>query len=126
MATFPNCLNLTQHEATPAQIADGVFEPSNHHKAAVKVALTFDECPNKLELLAAAHELAEIAKAEGCDYAMIGGAPYLMSTLENALIEYGIQPVYSFSLRKSVEQTLDGVVKKVSIFEHVGFVEACR
>ena len=34
---------------------------------------------------------------------MIGGAPYLMASLERALDAVMIQPVYSFSVRESVE-----------------------
>ena len=56
--------------------------------------------------------------------AMIGGAPYLMAELEKALWNRGIEPVYSFSERKSVETEKDGVVTKVNVFEHVGFVSA--
>ena len=56
--------------------------------------------------------------------AMIGGAPYLMAELEKALWARGIEPAYSFSERKSVETEKDGVVTKVNVFEHVGFVSA--
>ena len=58
--------------------------------------------------------------------AMVGGAPYLMAELEKALWARGIEPVYSFSERKSVEAEKDGVVTKVNVFEHVGFVSAIQ
>ena len=55
---------------------------------------------------------------------MIGGAPYLMSALENALMAVGIKPLYSFSERVSMEETIaDGTVRKTNVFRHVGFVE---
>ena len=57
--------------------------------------------------------------------AMIGGAPYLMAPLETALRVIGIEPVYAFSTRASVEQTMpDGSVRKVNDFRHAGFVPA--
>jgi len=50
---------------------------------------------------------------------MIGGAPYLMGILEECLRDKGIKPLYSFSVRKSVERTLeDGSVVKEAIFKH--------
>ena len=55
--------------------------------------------------------------------AMIGGAPWMMSALEGALLDAGVQPVYAFSVRESVEQVQpDGSVRKVNVFRHVGFV----
>lgn len=55
---------------------------------------------------------------------MIGGAPYLMAPLERMLKKSGYRPVYSFSERRSVEETLpDGSVKKTAVFAHVGWVE---
>ena len=57
--------------------------------------------------------------------AMIGGAPYLMSELEKELWYRGIEPVYSFSRRESVESTdAEGNVTKTSVFKHIGFVSA--
>ena len=54
---------------------------------------------------------------------MIGGAPFLMSPLESALLNNGIEPVYAFSTRESVEKKLpDGSVQKTNIFKHKGFV----
>ena len=46
-----------------------------------------------------------------------------MAALEAALREKGLTPVYAFSLRESVEETLeDGTVRKVNRFKHLGFV----
>lgn len=55
---------------------------------------------------------------------MIGGAPYLMSALESTLKEKGVQPLYAFSERVSVEKTTEtGEVIKTSTFQHKGWVE---
>jgi len=55
---------------------------------------------------------------------MIGGAPFLMSALEDALVIAGITPLYAFSVRESVEaEQADGSVRKVAVFRHLGFVE---
>ncbi len=114
-------LNLTQHPTTATQAAAGVFEPAS--KQAVRQLLTFDELPSHEEIRARASTLAEIACHEQVDAAMIGGAPYLMSALESALMFRGIAAVYAFSKRESVEETLeDGSVRKTIVFRHVGFI----
>jgi hypothetical protein len=54
--------------------------------------------------------------------AMIGGQPNLMDALKARLIGMGIKPVYSTSVRKSVEKHLpDGTVTKTQVFEHLKF-----
>jgi hypothetical protein len=56
---------------------------------------------------------------------MIGGAPYLMPALEQELRRVGIQPVYAFSKRISIDQPQpDGRIKKISNFKFEGLVEA--
>ena len=115
-------LNLTQHSTTAEQSAQGVFEPKN--KATVQQLLTFETLPEKEEIRARAEALAKIAEDEGAPSAMVGGAPYLMGALEKALKKRGIQPLYAFSVRESVEETLPtGEVVKKNIFKHLGFVE---
>ena len=90
---------------------------------AVRRLLTFDEIPSKSEIAARAAALAEIAV--GHNAAMIGGAQYLMGALENALIAAGVEPLYSFSKRESVETvSADGSVFKTNVFRHVGWVRA--
>jgi len=114
-------LNLTQHVATPEQVSAGVVEPKD--KSIVQSLLTFNTLPDSLDILDAADELAELASASGCSSAMIGVAPFLMSALESALMDAGVQPVYAFSIRESADQTqADGSVRKVAVFRHVGFV----
>jgi hypothetical protein len=128
-------LNLTQHNSTAEQKAQLVVEP-RMCKAKIQKLLTFEEIPTKEEIEARAKELARIAVSEASHYAgetdnviwitrvMIGGAPYLMGALENAVRECGFTPVYAFSKRESEEITQpDGSVRKVQVFRHCGFVE---
>lgn len=116
-------LNLTQHTATSEQVQDGVIEPAD--KAEVQRLLTFEEVPLRHELRQRAYALARIALNAGYEYAMIGGAPYFMATLENALKHTGVQPLYSFTKREAVEKAgEDGEVVKTAVFRHVGFYEA--
>ena len=59
--------------------------------------------------------------------AMIGGAPYLMAELEKELWHLGIEPVYAFSRRESVETVGEnGEVTKTAVFKHIGFVSAIQ
>lgn len=111
--------NLTQHQATDAEIAAGVTPAAP--SAELKALLTFQALPEKEEILERAEKLA--AMATGYPAAMVGGAPYLMGALETALKKRGIQVLYAFSERKSVEKTLpDGSVQKTAVFEFKGFV----
>lgn len=116
-------LNLTQHAATPDQIAAGVVEPAD--KQLVQALITFDELPSAKELVAKAKALAQMAAYDRFDTVMIGGAPYFMTPLERALRERGIKPLYAFSKRESVEEVQqDGSIKKIQVFRHAGWVEA--
>ena len=138
-------VNLTQHTTTEEQIEAGVITPRKN-ATAIRKALTFDKIPVKAEILERAILLAGYAEDELIqppeyidvtddpdifgDYelppksaAMIGGAPYLMAPLEEALRNRGIQPIYAFSFRESNEQIQpDGSVKKTIEFRHIGFV----
>ena len=112
-------LNLTQHPASPEQIEAGVIEPDE--KQQVCDLLTFTDIPSVKEILQRADALAQIASEYGVDYAMIGGAGYLMSALEDALRAFpSIEPLHAFTRREVVEE---GLVKKTAVFRHVGFVE---
>ena len=115
-------INLTQHASTPDQVLDGVVEPEN--KGAVQSALTFDAIPSKSEMNDRAELLTRIASESGYKKAMIGGAPFFMSTLERELRAAGITPLYAFSVRDSVEKhDENGVVIKSNVFRHIGFVD---
>lgn len=119
-------LNLTQHAATPEQIAQGVVDVIQAHgePEKLKALLTFESLPTAEQVYDRADAIAQLAQSYFVDSAMIGGAPYLMGALERALNKRGIKPVYAFSERVSVEQTqADGSVRKVNVFKHVGLVE---
>lgn len=138
-------VNLTQHPATPEQIAAGVYDPTPEERAEIAKLLTFEELPDKSEIEKRAYQLALTAytvlshrqrqmtheeQEMEAQYgrgmcAMIGGAPYLMSALERALADMSVCALYAFSKRESVEEALpDGGVRKVNVFRHQGFVSA--
>lgn len=128
-------VNLTQHTATPEQIAAGVIEPSDRLKAMIRDALTFpapdSDSTDGIPTAADIHCAAEVAAARALDVAgdaeaaMIGGAPYLMASLERALRERGITPLYAYSERETVEAIQDdGSVVKRNVFRHLGFIPA--
>ena len=119
-------INLTQHVATPEQVAEGVFEPKN--KPAVLALLSFGGVPSLEEVDNRAIDLADYAIGEmpapsTNKGALIGGAPFLMSALERRLKGKGIRPLYSFTERISVDETQGDTVKKISVFRHAGWVE---
>lgn len=134
-------LNLTQHPATPEQLATGLQDLPPALRADLKTYLTFNSAPTRHEIQRRAALIADLAVlavlwqpaplAPGVwpldqpnpFNAMIGGALWLMSALELALVARGIQPLYSFSVRSSTEQVMpDGTIQKSS-FKHVTFVE---
>jgi hypothetical protein len=128
-------VNLTQHAASPEQIAAGVRDLPGDYRQRLIELLTVDELPDGEEIQFRAQAIAELACRNGlggdmdedppCYIAMIGGAPWLMSSLESALRERTIQPVYSFTRRESSEQAMpDGSVRKTAVFRHIGFVTA--
>ena len=117
-------LNLTQHSATLEQLFQGVVEPNDADKKMVQDLLTFGTMPDLKEIVGRAEKLADFAKRTGAEYALIGGAPYLMGALERELKEREVWPLYSFSERVSVEKTdPDGTVRKINEFRHKGFIE---
>jgi hypothetical protein len=114
-------INLTQHVSTTEQLSAGVFEPDN--KFEIRELLTFNVIPQGNDIKRKASLLADIAETNGATHAVIGGAPFFMSALENALLERDVQPIYAFSVRDSVEETMpDGSVVKRNIFRHAGFI----
>lgn len=128
-------LNLTQHQATPAQVEAGVTDITSWYREALVKALTFDTMPTRAEVLGRGDRIAALAKLYASQIhvhghkamrkVMIGGAPFLMGALENALLAQDLLPIYAFSVRESVESTDSaGVVTKTGVFKHLGFVEA--
>jgi hypothetical protein len=120
-------LNLTQHQATPAQIEVGVYNLGLYSLAQKRVndLLTFNEMPTHSELMRNARVLTDIVRDENPDAVMIGGAPWFMSVLETALTYAGVQVYYAFSKRVSIESTDSdtGEVTKTNVFKHIGFIK---
>ena len=126
-------LNLTQHPATQDQIDAGVVDLHGEQLEMLKSLLTFEHLPSSQEIEDRAHDIALLVMFNGLGNddddpaflkAMIGGAPYLMIALENALKSHSVVPVYAFSERMSVEEIQpDGSVRKLNKFKHKGFVE---
>lgn len=119
-------INLTQHAFTPDQLKD--IESRGLEVVEVdqgfKTLLNFETLPTHLEISERARAISLIAKEAGAFFAMIGGAPYFMAHLEEALFDKGIKPLYAFSIRSSVERRKeDGTVEKLSVFKHLGFIE---
>ena len=128
-------LNLTQHAATPEQTAAGVVDLTTAQRAVVSQWLTFETPPSRPVIKTRARLLAQAATNDSSmvgevgpfDAAMIGGAPYLMGPLEDALLDLCIVPLYAFSKRESVETVgSDGSVTKTNVFRHGGFVGGLR
>lgn len=123
-----NILNLTQHPATAEQVQAGVVDLPEPERAELCKLLTFSECPSRNEVSERAADIAALAMdwlpESGDSHVMIGGALFLMSALELALMDLHMWPVYAFSRRESVEQVQpDGSVKKTAVFRHAGFVK---
>ena len=125
-------VNLTQHQATPEQVAAGVQDLPQELRARLVELLTFDEIPESdydnpdNEVRQAAWRITELARdfiGNGKGAAMIGGAPFLLPILAEELRAVGIDPLLAFSRRETIEQQQpDGSVRKVAVFRHVGFV----
>lgn len=125
-------INLTQHLATPEQLTEGVMDMPKEERAQLVRLLTVDEVPTWEEILNRCADIAQLACHNGLGgddgddphptKAMIGGAPAMMAPLEAALHEVGIEPIYAFSKRISVDQHQpDGSVRKVMDFRHIGW-----
>ena len=89
--------------------------------------LNFEELPDigqvrrRAVLIAAL--AAEAAARTGASRALIGGFLPLMEPLSAQLRARGVEPVFSFTKRESVEAVQpDGSVRKTAVFRHVGFV----
>ena len=117
-------LILTQHQATQDQIENGVVELDATTKEWLTSLLTFGTLPTAEDIEYRASSIARNTRMLGYNKAMIGGALWLMSSLEKHLKINNIQPMYAFSVRESVETINDdGSVKKQNVFKHIGFIE---
>jgi hypothetical protein len=128
-------LNLTQHAATPEQIAQGVIDLPTPEREVLIEGLTVNILPTRDDITRRCARIATLAVCNGLggdlgddpapSHAMIGGAPWMMAELERALQDVNIQPLYAFSVRESVDQHQpDGSVRKVNVFRHAGFVRS--
>ena len=121
-------VNLTQHAASAEQIQAGVIDMVGKDLESLKALLTFEELPSAAEIDRRAQEITRLAKdalfGQPERKAMIGGALWLMAPLTFYLKAAGINPVFAFSKRESVERVVDGKTVKTNAFKHVGFVEA--
>ena len=115
-------LNLTQHNASEEQVAEGVVNSKS--QAEIKTLLTFNEIPTDTDMLERATRISDIASIElktNNKQAMIGGAPFFMPVLCEQLKAKGIQPLFAFTKRVSQDGP-NG--EKVSVFKHEGFIPA--
>ena len=104
-------INLTQHTLTADQLQGAVEVGTDVRDEVVKL-ITFSR-------------LAEICRDMHASHAVIGGAPYFMGPLEQALRKAGIVPLYAFTERVAVEVTNPetGEVTKTSKFNFAGWIE---
>lgn len=117
-------INLTQHTPTMSQAAEVAFVTlPDDVRAQVLALITFAPAEVNYETLRyRADTLAQIAANSGADVAMLGGAPFFQSFLENALLAQGVGFCYALSERVARDEVqADGSVRKVSVFEHAGF-----
>lgn len=117
-------INLTQHQLTQEQLQGAVQVGADVRDEVVKL-ITFNGLPTAGEIKGNANRLAEICCDMHASHAVIGGAPYLMRPLEQALRKVGVTPLYAFTERVAVEVTNPetGEVTKTSKFNFAGWVE---
>lgn len=117
-------INLTQHSLTTEQLKDAVEVGTDVRDEVVKL-ITFNGLPTAGEIKGNASRLAEICRDMHASHAVIGGAPYFMGPLEQALRKAGIVPLYAFTERVAVEVTNPetGEVTKTSKFNFAGWIE---
>ena len=108
-------LNMTQHAPNDEQREAGLIEMDAVTQQKIRDLLTFDEMPTAMEVSDRAEALAQMAWDIGIETVHIGGAPFLMPTLVEALEMKGMQPVFSFS--KRIVEEKDGVKKSKFVFE---------
>lgn len=117
-------INLTQHNLTQEQLKDAVEVGTDVRDEIIKL-ITFNGLPTAGEIKNNASRLAEICRDMHASHAVIGGAPYFMRPLEQALRRVGVTPLYAFTERVAVEVTNPetGEVTKTSKFNFAGWIE---
>lgn len=124
-------LNLTQHRATPEQVAAGVYDLPEKDRAELQNLLTLTkedfEAPdengirhsNVCKILDKIDKLQEIIEKEKATHVLVGGIPIIVQRLKDIMEECSnVVMLESFSERVSVDGP-DG--KKVSTFKHLFF-----
>ncbi len=117
-------INLTQHNLTQEQLKNAVEVGTDVRDEVIKL-ITFNGLPTAGEIKDNASRLAEICRDMHASHAVIGGAPYFMGPLEQALRRVGVTPLYAFTERVTVEVTdpNTGEVTKTSKFNFAGWIE---
>ena len=129
---FPmKIVNLTLHRADPEQKKAGVISLKHEYFQDLRDKLLVEKPPSPEEIEERCRGIVRIAD-DFCDEyglarnVMIGGAPWLMPTLEKHLRSARFRVLYAFSKRRSVEEYDPrlGVTKKAGEFQHLGLVES--
>jgi hypothetical protein len=87
-------VNLTQHPATPKQIAAGVVDLQGSSLEILKRFMAIEEPQSETYMQSAAGILASLVVAADAEAAMVDGESFLADTLEMALKERNIKPLY--------------------------------
>jgi hypothetical protein len=114
-------INLTQHVATPEQIAQGVVDLPAAERNILQAELTFASFHELNSCGFSRRALNIKSLVKGYRYALIGGAPFFMPYLEYILSQIYpyVIPLYAFS--KRVVEEINGIKK--SVFIHEGFIK---
>ena len=124
-------LNLTQHNATAAQLVSGIIDLPADFQTALKGLLTFPTQYTRADLEYRALQIHELIRdmcgehfgappKHALDGVMIGGMPSFMPVLEATLVSKGIRVGYACTERQSIDKEIDGKVVKTAIFVHAG------
>ena len=93
-------INLTQYPTTVEMKRLGIVDLKESTYKTLLRHVVFMECPDKAKIKEVAKNVAALAYTASVMYrtnkALIGGDPFLMSSLEKALKKVNIQPVYLF------------------------------
>ena len=122
--TFGKILNCTQHIVTPEQRRAGIIDLGRKSKRKLSWLMTFKGEPNYKEVQKRADSIALLIHKEYgnfLDGVMIGGAHFLMSSLEQSLKKYGYEVCYPFGVKMRIEAN---EFSKTTRFKHQGLVWA--
>ena len=124
-------LNLTIHRLTDEQEAAGVVPLPPEWFEDLESQVLTEDLPSPEDIEEKARRIVRLADDYCADagmerLVMVGGAPWLMPTLEKYLRAARFRVFYAFSKRRSKEVTdpKTGVVYKAGSFQHLGFVES--